>query len=95
MSENIKRGDICIAMNFDVFTEYNGCECEVLDGLEFRGLIEDDMTVKENVLRYRVRFPDGFVCGPRPGQLRKKPKLDEKYGDSANDELYNLDKLAA
>ena len=93
MSENFKIGDIAIAQYFDNFPEYNGMECEVINSLEFRGIIEGDMTTHENVLRYRVRFPDGTVIGPRPHQLRKKPKPDEKY--AANDNLYLPDLLAA
>ena len=93
MSDNFKLGDIAIAQYFDNFPEYNGCECEVINLLEFRGIIEGDMTFHENVLRYRVQFPDGMVIGPRPHQLRKKPKPDERY--AANDSNYLVDLLAA
>lgn len=86
MSENMKRGDIAIAQYFEQFPEYNGQECEILDPLEFRGIIDGDMSVRENVLRYRVKFPDGMVLGPLPHQLRKRPEPDEKY--AANDEQY-------
>lgn len=95
MSENFKVGEIAIAQYFDNFPEYNGQECEIMNSLEFRGIIENDMSVKENILRYRVKFPDGFICGPRPGQLRKKPKPDVKYGEAANESLYIPDLLAA
>lgn len=79
MTDPFQPGDIAIAQHFDNFPEFNGRECEVINGLEFRGMIEGDMTIRENVLRYRVRFPCGQVLGPRPGQLRRKvdPVRDE------------------
>lgn len=87
MSDNFKRGDIAIAQYFEEFPEYNGMECEVLDPLEFRGLIRSSsMEVREHVLRYRVKFADGQVLGPLPHQLRKRPEPDEKY--AANDQTY-------
>jgi hypothetical protein len=89
----MKRGDIAIAQYFEQFPEYNGMECLIIDGLEFRGLINNDMEVRENVLRYRVQFPDGMVLGPLPHQLRKRPEPDERY--AANDEQYFLDLKAA
>lgn len=95
MSNNFKVGEIVLAQFFEDFPEYNGEECEILNTLEFAGLILNDMSVKENVLRYRVKMRDGRVLGPLPHQLRKKLKPDEQYGDAANDYLYNLDKLAA
>ena len=93
MSNGIKAGDIAIAQYFETFHEYNGCECKVLNGLEYRGLISDDMTVRENVLRYRVEFPDGRVLGPLPHQLRKKPGPGRLI--AVNDEKYLPDLLAA
>lgn len=93
MSENFKVGDIAIAQYFENFPEYNGVECEVINALEFRGVIDNDMTVRENVLRYRVQFPDGFVCGPAPHQLRRKPKADDQI--AANDDLYLPAPIAA
>ncbi len=93
MSENFKRGDIAIAQYFEQFPEYNGMECEVIDPLEFRGLINADMTVREHVLRYRVQFADGMMLGPLPHQLRKRPVPDEKY--AANDSAYLEDMKVA
>jgi hypothetical protein len=91
--KTLKKGDIGIAQFFDNFPEYNGQECTVLDGLEFRGLIMDDMTTRENVLRYRVQFPDGQILGPLPHQLRPRPDPDEKH--ATNDEQYLPDAVAA
>ena len=93
MSENFKLGEIVIAQYFDNFPEYNGCECEIINTLEFTGIIENDMTKRDGVLRYRVQFADGQILGPRPHQLRKNPKPDEKL--AANDEYYFIEKLAA
>ena len=94
MSENFKRGDIAIAQHFEQFPEYNGMECEIIDPLEFRGLINSEMmAVRENVLRYRVKFRDGMVLGPLPHQLRRRPEPDEKY--AANDGAYLPDLKAA
>jgi hypothetical protein len=94
MSENFKRGDIAIAQYFEEFPEYNGMQCEVLDPLEFRGIVRlSDMAVIENALRYRVKFPDGQVLGPRPHQLRKMPDADDQR--AANDEVYEPVKAAA
>lgn len=91
MSSNFKIGEIVVATRFENFPEYNNQECEILNTLEFRGLILNDMTIKEDVLRYRVQFKDGFICGPLPHQLKKKLKPDEKRNDAANDYLYNYD----
>ena len=95
MSENFKVGEIAVAQFFEHYVEYNNQECTILNTLEFTGIIENDMTKHENVLRYRVQFADGMILGPRPHQLKKRLKPDVKYGDAANDELYLLDKMAA
>jgi len=95
MSNFLKEGDIAIAQYFNVFPERNGEECTILNSLQFTGIINDDMTTQENVLRYRVEFSDGFVCGPLPHQLRKRPEPDINHGDSANDDMYEDDRLAA
>jgi hypothetical protein len=92
MNEHFKVGEIAIAQNFEQFPEYNGCECQVINGLEFRGLVLADMTARENVLRYRVEFPDGMRLGPLPHQLRKK--IPPQRLIAANDEQYFLEVIS-
>jgi hypothetical protein len=93
--KTIKAGDIAICQHFVFFPEYNGQECEVLDGLEFRDSINGDTMEKSIRMRYRVKLRDGMILGPFAHQLRVKPSTDDSDGIAANDELYTTDAIAA
>lgn len=82
MTETFKVGEIAIMVDLRLWPEYNGCECEIIGGLEMREFWSDrDHTRHGYGVRYRGRAADGRTMAIRPENLRKRKPPREELGD--------------
>lgn len=71
MNNVFKVGDVCVGQYFLTHTEYNGMECEVIEGLALRRWYTDSGRAGED-LCYRVRWANGYVSSQQGYNLRPK-----------------------
>lgn len=74
-------GDVCIGQNFEVDTERNGMECEVVAHLPEGGMFcntrrDGKVLIEQNA--YCVHWADGLVGWVAQHNLRKKPPKEKK-----------------
>lgn len=78
MSFGFKVGEIAILQNTTYHHEYEGSECEVVDTLKPRNVVDMGPVTASIKVQYMIRLPDGMKLAAAPHQLRKKepPKKD-------------------
>ena len=82
MTNQFKVGDVCIGQNHFMHTQFNGMQCEVIGGLEFRHGRLYGTLVPVNEFQYEVLWANGETTNALPYQLRLKRPPAQSGEDS-------------